>query len=71
MWGAEVLRLGARWSLGDGKSIAFWLDVWVHENPLIKIAVRIVEEADLHKRVFKYWEEGRGWRWDLFAHLLT
>lgn len=32
--GRNVMELGARWQIGNGRSIDFWIDWWVGDKPL-------------------------------------
>lgn len=62
--------MGARWSLGDGRSIMFWRDRWVMEFPVHQVSSQQVASEMLNRRVTDLLEPGRGWRWELLEHLL-
>jgi hypothetical protein len=34
MWAARAIKSGYRWTVGDGKSIRFWEDIWFGTSPL-------------------------------------
>lgn len=70
MWGTNLLRQGAQWQLGNEKSISFELDVWLANIALLTKACHQQEEDMLQWSVVDFWELGRGWKWERFAHLL-
>lgn len=51
--GGEIAT--ARSPMDYEKCIAFWLDNWVGDMPLIISAVHPVEEESVQKRVHEYW----------------
>lgn len=63
MWGGgRVLKLGARWKLGDGASISFWTDSWVDDRPLSQRTIASLDPEVLGLSVADHWEPGRGWK---------
>jgi hypothetical protein len=34
MWASSAVKVGDRWSVGNGKLIKFWEDVWFGNSPL-------------------------------------
>ena len=34
MWAMQAVRVGYKWSVGNGKSIRFWEDIWHGNAPL-------------------------------------
>ena len=32
------MLIGARWSVGNGSRVRFWMDYWIMDSPLIDIA---------------------------------
>lgn len=68
--GKELLKKGTRWAIGDGKQTKFWTDLWVGDEPLIRLVASHISESDKLKSVWDY-TDGRGnWLWEDFAHLL-
>ncbi|CAI9094895.1 OLC1v1030725C1 [Oldenlandia corymbosa var. corymbosa] len=65
----EVLE-GARWSLGDGKMVRFWLDRWLgNQDTLISLARHPIPEEHLQLPVANFVSNG-AWDWQAFQHLL-
>lgn len=44
--------------------------MWVDEFCLIDVATGQVDEDIVNMRVADAWDEGTGWKWSLFAHLI-
>ena len=40
------MLIGARWSVGNGSRVRFWMDYWIMESPLIDIAIVPVLDAN-------------------------
>lgn len=70
IWGSDILRLGARRRLGNRKSINFWRDIWLTDTNLLLKACSQPDVDILEWLVVDTLEVGRGWKWELFAHLL-
>ncbi|KAL8170826.1 hypothetical protein V2J09_022630 [Rumex salicifolius] len=67
MW--EVITRGAKWNLGNGTSIRFWLDHWIGDSKLIDIATSPVGDDILHVVVQDFWRTDGGWDWSDSLHL--
>lgn len=51
---AEMLKSGLKWSLGNGKSICFWTDIWVGEMRLFHSATFEARISDIEAKVCDY-----------------
>lgn len=69
-WGAEPLRRGLKWMVRNGKSAAFWRDIWLGERPFCDLLHAQVEEEDMEMKVGQFWESNAGWKWELTNHRL-
>lgn len=47
----------------NGKSIIFWRDSWLEDQPLVDVESSLVNEEELNQKVVDYWEIGVGWKW--------
>lgn len=61
--GRSVLELGARWQIGNGKTVDFWSDWWVGDKPLglvhgVPEVMRHVKVGDF-MTANKVWDEGK------------
>ncbi|CAI9114900.1 OLC1v1015718C1 [Oldenlandia corymbosa var. corymbosa] len=62
---------GIRWSVGDGKSIRFWWDNWLHTSePLINSATAVVPAEQINLTLDCFVIELGQWNWQYFQHLL-
>lgn len=57
----EVVIPGINWVIGDGKSIRFWQDKWLIDEPLCKVALLDIPNGFENLRVVDYWKNGTGW----------
>lgn len=64
--GAELLRRGLRWRVHRGDRVLFWKDVWAGEDLLMPRAMDVFTEDESERKVEEYWQQGSGWRWNLF-----
>ncbi|KAG7547784.1 Ribonuclease H domain [Arabidopsis suecica] len=57
----EVVAPGVNWVIGDGRTIRFWTDKWLHNKPLQDslVADLPVEHTELRAR--DLWIHGTGW----------
>ncbi|KAL6208769.1 hypothetical protein ACLB2K_019714 [Fragaria x ananassa] len=66
--GAELLRKGVQWRIGNGCTAKFWVDSWSPCGILENVALDH-EIIDLHAYVCDFWT-GNSWNLDLlFSHL--
>lgn len=70
-WSSKIIRRGLKWAIGNNKSVSFWTDSWLTEEPLELASLRWVSCFDLQHHVVDYWEEGRGWKWSELEKLLS
>ena len=62
---------GLGWSLGDGKSIRFWFDIWVgSDNCLADITIMNIPTDLLSITVQQAIDPYRNWDWSLFQAFL-
>ncbi|KAL8130357.1 LOW QUALITY PROTEIN: hypothetical protein V2J09_019512 [Rumex salicifolius] len=66
----KVVTKGCSWTLGNGKSIRFWEDAWLTNEPLKLEAHQQIHGAQENVVVCSYWNEGSGWRWDELTSML-
>lgn len=57
----EVVSRGIGWVPGDGKTIRFWTDRWLLEEPLLDFSLGSLPEDEKAKTAEKYWILGSGW----------
>jgi len=43
---------------------------WVHDQPLVEVALHPISMVDQAKTVLDYWSGGRGWRPENFTDML-
>ena len=48
----------------------FWRDNWIDDEPLLNLALKEPELAELYCTVDKYWHPRGGWLWDKFRGML-
>lgn len=53
--------------MSNRKKARFWKDEWLDDQMLQQRRTVNGEEEDLQARVCKYWDEARGWRWELLG----
>lgn len=68
VWGAQLLHEGLRWRVRDGLKTKFWVDKWLGDESLKQNCRQTMPEEDLQNRVHAYWEQGRGWKWEVLTH---
>jgi len=66
----HTLYKGSGIAIGNGRSTSFWSHKWVGPKTLRELATAPVPSDVLPLRVCDYWDENRGWKWELFSHLL-
>ncbi|KAG7537137.1 Zinc finger CCHC-type superfamily [Arabidopsis suecica] len=57
----EVVVPGIGWVPGDGKSIQFWRDRWLIDEPLLMRVTTSVPHDEIDRHVESYWSEDLGW----------
>ncbi|KAL8129679.1 hypothetical protein V2J09_018834 [Rumex salicifolius] len=57
-------------TLGDGELIRFWKDVRVDDKALEEYVDPPIVTGLSVADVASFWDLNRGWKWELFAHLL-
>lgn len=55
------MRVTTGWVPGDGKTIPFWSDRWILQEPLLGWVRGQLPEGELNARIEEYWIEGVGW----------
>ncbi|CAA0834773.1 Unknown protein [Striga hermonthica] len=66
----HVLR-GARWAVCDGKTVNFWMDLWLPSSSnLFNASARVVPQEFLDKSVRFFISDGDSWLWHMFSHLI-
>lgn len=68
--GAKLLCDGIRIVVGSGKKTLFWDHKWLFKSPIID---RVTQEPPIdiaEATVEEIWEQGAGWKWDVFAPYL-
>jgi len=66
----DILCKGSGIAIGNGRTTSFWLNKWAGPEALVDLATGQVPAANLPALVCEYWAVGRGWKWELFSHLL-
>jgi len=66
----DILQRGLDMAVGNGRDTLFWTHNWTGPSPLITLASIQPPLEVLSHRVCDYWEDGRGWKWELLEHLL-
>lgn len=69
--GAELLRRGLKWQIGDGMKARFWADTWLEQTPLQSIIQHQLSDEQMNMKVRDYWVEGVGWQWSNLQESLT
>lgn len=54
----------------NGHNTRFWMDRWMGERPMYDTLQGPVSLPELYASVADYWEEGRGWKWELLSNLI-
>lgn len=67
----SIVEKGSTKIVRNGHNTRFWMDTWIGEHPLYDIKRALVSLPDLYASVSDYWEERRGWKWELFQNLIT
>lgn len=66
-WALELLQLGVRWEVRDGRRVRFGADHWLHTG-LHSVPRNEAESAlDNSFTVSDLWEVGAGWKWDMIG----
>lgn len=68
VYGANLLKQGLIWRVGDGRTINFWTDIWLPPAPLIEFATpsTVINTAN---KVFRFWDFN-GWNLALLSSCL-
>ena len=66
----ETLQQGIGVAVANGRNTMFWTHKWVGPDALATKTHSPPAAEELSKRVCDYWDDGRGWRWTSFNHLL-
>lgn len=67
---APIVENGVYKIVRNGKQSRFWMDNWLGEYPLYEVMKAPVSLPDLYASVADYWDEDRGWKWELFQQLI-
>lgn len=54
----------------NGCSTRFWMDKWIGDQLLHQQMKASVSLPELYVNVNEYWEEGKGWKWELIWELI-
>ena len=68
--GRDIIKCGAIWRIGDGKSVNIWGDRWLpqwHSPMILSPQIGGLVEAKVHSLID---EDGRCWRTDLIDETL-
>lgn len=57
----EVVAPGVNWVLGDGRTIRFWTDKWLHNKPLLDSLIVDLPREFIELRARDLWTNGMGW----------
>lgn len=63
VWPSGLLREGLRWKIINGRSILFWSDKWIGDEPLESQRLRVLEDNEAERKFSDYWQDTRGWNW--------
>lgn len=69
LWAKELLEKGITWAVSSGTNVRFWLDTWLHNQPLDLEASTPLTEQELNQNVREFWNEGT-WNWDMLRDKL-
>ncbi|XP_050221779.1 uncharacterized protein LOC126671972 [Mercurialis annua] len=65
----DILR--AKWALGDGSKIRFWMDPWLGDKlSLYQVAIGHVPEAGMDLKVNAFVDNNGDWWWEKFSNRL-
>lgn len=65
--GQDVLKRGLKWVIGNGRTVKFWIDVWIGNAPLSTAAmgpISLYKIGEMGKLVVDYVDEYGHWNWD-------
>ncbi|XP_031099806.1 uncharacterized protein LOC116004005 [Ipomoea triloba] len=65
-----IVQAGMTKVVRGGRQTNFWMDKWIDYEPLNRFLRMPLSLSDLYVKVRDLWEEGRGWKWELFTDLL-
>lgn len=57
----EVVLLGLRWVLGDGREAQLWTNKWLGDKPLVDIVTRELPMVEATAYARDLWNDGTGW----------
>ncbi|XP_073051225.1 uncharacterized protein [Primulina eburnea] len=60
----HILEKGRKRVLRNGKSIYFWTDKWIGNQPLSLSLLSNMDSVEKDKKVYDYWIKGIGWNWE-------
>lgn len=67
---ARFLCEGIRTAVGDGSKTLFWDHKWATPSPLIDQITQPVPHDLMEASVGDMWEDGVGWKWEVFSPYL-
>ncbi|KAJ8425838.1 hypothetical protein Cgig2_021305 [Carnegiea gigantea] len=67
---AKLIRKGARAEVGNRRRTLFWSHSWAYDEPLSKLATKVIPPAIEDASMEELWDENEGWKWHLFEELL-
>lgn len=68
--GQDVLKRGLKWVIGNGRTVRFWIDVWIGNALLSTAAMGPISTEEMGKFVMDYVYEYGHWNWDAIGELL-
>lgn len=66
----HLLHASIHWTVGNGRSILFWLDRWLGDQPLLSHSNSDLPQDLLHATVAEFWCPRQGWRFPAFSRFL-
>ena len=68
---ARVLCEGMRVAVGNGAQTRFWDHRWATDTPLRELTTQPIPLEISNATVEEMWEDGYGWKWDIFSPYLN
>lgn len=56
----KFLEKGSKKVIRNGKTISFWLDIWLGNEPLENSLFMVITLEEKHKKACDYWIKGEG-----------
>lgn len=50
--------------LRNGRTITFWMDKWLGDEPLVNSLLTDIDPDEKQKNACDYWLKGEGWNWE-------